>query len=110
LSAHDILFFPRRLFVSATKKEGKIKSSSFLRAAAAAAAAAAFAFAMPFSVSVRERCMYSHSLRFGDGEAFRTGCTAVVDATFGGDSLSTPDGVLIDITVAQAALRQVLLR
>ncbi|KAJ1451037.1 hypothetical protein M885DRAFT_621132 [Pelagophyceae sp. CCMP2097] len=55
---------------------------------------------MPFSVSVRERCMYSHTLRFGSGAPFRTGCTAVVDAIFTGDALGA-DGILIDITAAQ---------
>jgi 6-pyruvoyl-tetrahydropterin synthase len=62
---------------------------------------------MPYTVRVRDRCMYSHSLKFGDDAPFRTGCTAVVDATFTGPTL-TADGVLVDITVAQAVLREVL--
>lgn len=62
---------------------------------------------MPFTVTVRDRCMYSHSLRFGSDPPFRTGCTAVVDVTFAGERL-TSDGVLVDITVAQAVLREVL--
>ncbi|KAJ8612551.1 hypothetical protein CTAYLR_003728 [Chrysophaeum taylorii] len=65
---------------------------------------------MPWTVGVRERCMYSHSLRFGSDPPFRTGCTAVVDALFEGESL-TDDGVLIDIILAQhvsTKLRQVL--
>ena len=63
--------------------------------------------AMPYAVSVRDRCMYSHSLKFGDAPAFRTGCTAVVDAKLQGPSL-TGDGVLCDILAAQKALKNVL--
>ena len=59
---------------------------------------------MPYTVTVRDRCMYSHTLKFGDGDGFRTGCTAVVDAVFTGGAL-TDDGVLIDITVAQCVPR-----
>mmetsp|Transcript_8708 Transcript_8708/g.13408 ORF Transcript_8708/g.13408 Transcript_8708/m.13408 type:complete len:128 (+) Transcript_8708:54-437(+) len=51
--------------------------------------------------------MYSHSLRFGKTPAFRTGCTAVVDACFEGNELGS-DGVLIDITLAQAELEKTL--
>lgn len=58
---------------------------------------------MPYTVSVRDRCMYSHTLRFGSAAPFRTGCTAVVDATFEGTSLGADD-VLIDITLAQCVL------
>ena len=54
---------------------------------------------MPYAVSVRDRCMYSHSLKFGDAPPFRTGCTAVVDAKLQGPSL-TSDGVLCDILAA----------
>ena len=63
--------------------------------------------AMPYAVSVRDRCMYSHSLKFGDAPSFRTGCTAVVDANLQGPSL-TSDGVLCDILAAQKALKNVL--
>ena len=62
---------------------------------------------MPYAVSVRDRCMYSHSLKFGDAPAFRTGCTAVVDAKLQGPAL-TSDGVLCDILAAQKALKNVL--
>ena len=62
---------------------------------------------MPYAVSVRDRCMYSHSLKFGDAPPFRTGCTAVVDAKLQGPSL-TSDGVLCDILAAQKALKNVL--
>jgi len=62
---------------------------------------------MPYAVSVRDRCMYSHSLKFGDAPAFRTGCTAVVDAKLTGPAL-TGDGVLCDILAAQKALKNVL--
>ena len=62
---------------------------------------------MPYAVSVRDRCMYSHSLKFGDAPAFRTGCTAVVDAKLQGPAL-TGDGVLCDILAAQKALKNVL--
>ena len=62
---------------------------------------------MPYAVSVRDRCMYSHSLKFGDAPAFRTGCTAVVDAKLEGPAL-TGDGVLCDILAAQKALKNVL--
>ena len=51
--------------------------------------------------------MYSHSLKFGDAPAFRTGCTAVVDARLTGPAL-TSDGVLCDILAAQKALKNVL--
>ena len=62
---------------------------------------------MPFTVGVRDRCMYSHSLRFGNEEPFRTGCTAVVDVKLTGPELNS-DGVLCDILAAQRALRSVL--
>ena len=62
---------------------------------------------MPYAVSVRDRCMYSHSLKFGDAPSFRTGCTAVVDAKLQGPAL-TSDGVLCDILAAQKALKNVL--
>ena len=62
---------------------------------------------MPYAVSVRDRCMYSHSLKFGDAPSFRTGCTAVVDAKLQGPAL-TGDGVLCDILAAQKALKNVL--
>ena len=62
---------------------------------------------MHYAVSVRDRCMYSHSLKFGDAPAFRTGCTAVVDAKLQGPAL-TGDGVLCDILAAQKALKNVL--
>ena len=62
---------------------------------------------MPYAVSVRDRCMYSHSLKFGDAPPFRTGCTAVVDAKLQGPAL-TSDGVLCDILAAQKALKNVL--
>ena len=51
--------------------------------------------------------MYSHSLKFGDAPAFRTDCTAVVDAMLQGPAL-TGDGVLCDILAAQKALKNVL--
>ena len=63
--------------------------------------------AMPFSVSVKDRMMYSHTFTFDDGVPFTTGCTAVVSATFEGASLG-PHDILIDILVAQQMLREVM--
>ena len=62
---------------------------------------------MPFSVSVKDRMMYSHTFTFDDGVPFTTGCTAVVSATFEGASLG-PHDILIDILVAQQMLREVM--
>lgn len=61
---------------------------------------------MPFSVSVRDRMMYSHTFVFDDGVPFTTGCTSVVDVTFEGATLGDYD-VLIDICLAQQLLRKV---
>ena len=62
---------------------------------------------MPFSVTVKDRMMYSHTFTFDDGVPFTTGCTAVVSATFEGASLG-PHDILIDIVVAQQMLREVM--
>mmetsp|Transcript_10027 Transcript_10027/g.29958 ORF Transcript_10027/g.29958 Transcript_10027/m.29958 type:complete len:187 (-) Transcript_10027:41-601(-) len=60
-----------------------------------------------FSVQVTDRCMYSHTLQFGNSEPFRTGCTAVVRAGLHGPDLG-PDGVLVDIDVVRQLLREIL--
>jgi 6-pyruvoyl-tetrahydropterin synthase len=62
-----------------------------------------------FSVTVRDHMMIAHSLR---GEAFGPaqrlhGATYVVDATFRRAELDT-DGIVLDIGLASAALREVL--
>ena len=59
---------------------------------------------MPYAVTVKDRCMYSHTFTFGDGVPFTTGCTSVVSVTIEGPSLG-PFDVLIDICVAQSLLR-----
>jgi 6-pyruvoyl-tetrahydropterin synthase len=62
-----------------------------------------------FGVTVRDHVMVAHSFT---GEAFGPaqrlhGATYVVDATFRGPELG-PDGILVDIGQAAAALRRVL--
>jgi len=62
-----------------------------------------------FGVTVRDHVMVAHSLRgevFGPAQATH-GATYVVDATFRGEALG-PDGVLVDIGRAAAALREVM--
>uniref|UniRef100_A0A6U5FYV4 6-pyruvoyltetrahydropterin synthase n=1 Tax=Calcidiscus leptoporus TaxID=127549 RepID=A0A6U5FYV4_9EUKA len=60
---------------------------------------------MPYSISVKDRMMYSHTFTFGDGVPFTTGCTSVVTATLEGEALG-PHEILIDILVAQQLLRE----
>ena len=60
-----------------------------------------------WSVSVKDRMMYSHTFTFDDGKPFTTGCTAVVTATLEGKELG-PYAILIDIIVAQNILREVM--
>jgi 6-pyruvoyl-tetrahydropterin synthase len=62
---------------------------------------------MAYSVSVKDRMMYSHTFTFDDGKPFTTGCTSVVTATLEGDALG-PFDILIDIMVAQQLLREVM--
>lgn len=60
-----------------------------------------------YFVSVTDRCMYSHTFQFGNGEPFTTGCTAVVEAKLFGPTLG-PGEILIDICLAQRLLREVM--
>lgn len=60
---------------------------------------------MPYTVTVRDHMMVAHSFTgelFGPAQRLH-GATFVVDATFGADDL-TPEGVVIDIGRASAAL------
>lgn len=62
-----------------------------------------------FAVTVRDHMMIAHSLRgevFGPSQRLH-GATYVVDATFSAATLD-PDGVVVDIGLAGAALREVL--
>ena len=62
-----------------------------------------------FSVTVRDHMMIAHSLRgevFGPAQRLH-GATYVVDATFRRADLDA-DGIVIDIGLASAALREVL--
>jgi 6-pyruvoyl-tetrahydropterin synthase len=62
-----------------------------------------------FGVTVRDHMMVAHSLRgevFGPAQALH-GATFVVDATFRGEGLDR-DGILVDIGLAAAALRDVV--
>jgi 6-pyruvoyl-tetrahydropterin synthase len=63
---------------------------------------------MPYTVTVRDHMMVAHSFT---GEAFGPaqrlhGATFVVDASFGADELD-PDGVVVDIGRASAALAEI---
>lgn len=63
---------------------------------------------MPFSVTVRDHIMIAHSFTgevFGPAQRLH-GATFVVDATFGADDLD-PDGVVVDIGLATAALSEI---
>jgi 6-pyruvoyl-tetrahydropterin synthase len=63
---------------------------------------------MPFSVTVRDHMMIAHSFTgetFGPAQRLH-GATFVVDATFGATELD-PDGVVIDIGQAMAALAEI---
>jgi 6-pyruvoyl-tetrahydropterin synthase len=62
-----------------------------------------------FSVTVRDHMMIAHSFRgdvFGPAQQLH-GATYVVDATFRGESLDA-DGIVIDIGLAGAALREIV--
>ena len=62
-----------------------------------------------FSVTVRDHMMIAHSLRgevFGPAQRLH-GATYVVDATFRRAELDA-DGIVVDIGLASAALREVL--
>jgi 6-pyruvoyl-tetrahydropterin synthase len=63
---------------------------------------------MPFSVTVRDHMMIAHSFTgetFGPAQRLH-GATFVVDATFGATELD-PDGVVVDIGQAMAALAEI---
>mmetsp|Transcript_84055 Transcript_84055/g.213978 ORF Transcript_84055/g.213978 Transcript_84055/m.213978 type:complete len:210 (-) Transcript_84055:185-814(-) len=60
-----------------------------------------------YFIGVTDRCMYSHTFHFAGAEPFTTGCTAVVEAKFYGNTL-TPDDMLMDISLAQGLLRSAM--
>jgi hypothetical protein len=56
-----------------------------------------------FSVTVRDRCQYSYSLKVGRAPMCRTGCSAVIDAKVSGGTLNA-EGSLIDYNAVVLAL------
>lgn len=63
---------------------------------------------MGYTVTVRDHLMVAHSFTgdaFGPAQRLH-GATFVVDATFGAEAL-TPDGVVVDIGLATAALASI---